>query len=116
MKILKYFVLLVFFALIASCRGITTPTYEFFKYSNDDFVNKEMSMKWNFLQRVYKKQDYSDSEYIYTYTGSSVDKRCVYGFIVDKKNPYQSIKSWKILSGKKFCKRGMGVRYFIFKP
>jgi hypothetical protein len=102
MKILKYFVLLVFFALIASCR--TTATYETFKYVNDSFASRKVSMQHEWLQDIYKKQDYSDSEYIYIYTGPSVDKRCVHGYIVDKKSPYQLTKSWKILSGKKFCK------------
>jgi hypothetical protein len=66
--------------------------------------------------KFYNRRSYTNNEYIYMYKHydsfwqpDDIDKRCVYGFIVDKNDPFQRAKSWKIFKGKEFCKQARGI-------
>ena len=52
------------------------------------------------MESRFNKLNYNNNQYIYTYTNS---KGCNFGYITNKNDKNQRIKSWKILNNKEKC-------------
>ena len=77
--------------------GCSFKSYENFK-KNKNFTIGSISQPINHkhLRKIYDKD-----HYIYIHKAL---KRCIYGYITNKYDKPEKVISWKIISGKEFCK------------
>lgn len=88
-------VIVILFGLSGCATG--PATYEIFQKNLDMSIGDKLYPGL----RNKDKKTYDKNHYIYIL---EYPKNCIFGYIVKKNDPEMKIVSWKIISGKKYCK------------